>query len=118
MAAKCALARTRCRASSTNCSGWIFPAWTPAIISVAFMDTFLEISVLSLRRTQLTREGVINFGIKEHEDDVVNHVLGDAVLKLFSHGRNSDSGRKIGRASCMEGLLHPVAEDPVTYHWR
>src|SRR5690625_799967 len=103
MAATCPLDRTRCRASSPNCSSWIFPAWTPAIISVAFMDTFLEISVLSLRRTQLTREGVINFGIKEHEDDVVNHVLGDAVLKLFSHGRNSDSGRIIKRPAIYPG---------------
>src|SRR5690625_634266 len=103
MAAKCAFARTRCRASSTNCSGWSFPAWTPAIISVAFMGTFLEISVLSLRRTQLTREDVINFGIKEHEGDVVNHVLGDAVLKLFSHGRNSDSGRIIKRPAINPG---------------
>src|SRR5690625_6829655 len=90
MAAKCAFARTRCRASSTNCSGWSFPAWTPAIISVAFMGTFLEISVLSLRRTQLTREDVINFGIKEHEGDVVNHVLGDAVLKLRSEEHTSE----------------------------
>src|SRR5690625_3883225 len=103
MAAKCALARTRCRASSTNCSGWIFPAWTPAIISVAFMDTFLEISVLSLRRTQLAREDVISFGIKEHEGDVVNHVLSDAVLKLFSHGRNSDPGRIIKRPAIYPG---------------